>query len=377
MRIRTALPALLLALCLAVPAAAQESAAVLAAKSHFRTLVGNSLVASDLSDLHATDAHFDRATGATYVYLTQRHDGIEVWGAIAPAAVLPNGKVHALAPRRYEFDLARRVNTAEAALDGGSARALAESHLRAVAPATPRLMVRSDEPGETLPTAEPVVFEPSEARLVYQPMEDGALRLAWAMELISTTGDQMWNVRVDAQTGSILAVDDLVVRHTWPTTASEPSLAPLAPEAHAHSHAHAHHDHGAAAQAGNYRVVAWPAESPIHGDYTLVADPEDDTASPLGWHDTGTQQFTITRGNNAWAFLDRDDNNSPDPNGEPDGGASLTFDDAYDFSQEPVDNVAATVTNLFYWGNVFHDILYHYGFDEASGNFQTNNFGNG
>src|SRR5690606_26714187 len=38
---------------------------------------------------------------------------------------------------------------------------------------------------------------------------------------------------------------------------------------------------------------------------------------------------------------------------------------------------AAAITNLFYWSNVIHDMIYLYGFDEASGNFQSNNYGNG
>ena len=37
----------------------------------------------------------------------------------------------------------------------------------------------------------------------------------------------------------------------------------------------------------------------------------------------------------------------------------------------------AVITNLFYWNNIIHDVIYQYGFDEASGNFQENNYGNG
>ena len=37
----------------------------------------------------------------------------------------------------------------------------------------------------------------------------------------------------------------------------------------------------------------------------------------------------------------------------------------------------AAVTNLFYLNNVIHDKLYRHGFNEAAGNFQTNNFGKG
>ena len=33
--------------------------------------------------------------------------------------------------------------------------------------------------------------------------------------------------------------------------------------------------------------------------------------------------------------------------------------------------------NLFYLNNAIHDILYRHGFDEAAGNFQIDNFGNG
>ena len=35
------------------------------------------------------------------------------------------------------------------------------------------------------------------------------------------------------------------------------------------------------------------------------------------------------------------------------------------------------MTNLFYMNNVIHDVMYLYGFDEASGNFQTTNYSGG
>ena len=35
------------------------------------------------------------------------------------------------------------------------------------------------------------------------------------------------------------------------------------------------------------------------------------------------------------------------------------------------------MTNLFYWNNIIHDVQYNYGFDEAAGNFQLNNYGRG
>lgn len=37
----------------------------------------------------------------------------------------------------------------------------------------------------------------------------------------------------------------------------------------------------------------------------------------------------------------------------------------------------ASITNLFVWNNLIHDVFYQYGFDEVSGNFQESNFGRG
>jgi hypothetical protein len=44
----------------------------------------------------------------------------------------------------------------------------------------------------------------------------------------------------------------------------------------------------------------------------------------------------------------------------------------------PIDYEDASITNLFYWNNILHDIHFQYGFDEAAGNFQFTNYsGNG
>ena len=48
-----------------------------------------------------------------------------------------------------------------------------------------------------------------------------------------------------------------------------------------------------------------------------------------------------------------------------------------DLTLQPGNSIDASVTNLFYWNNVLHDVLYQYGFDEPAGNFQSNNYGNG
>jgi hypothetical protein len=135
-----------------------------------------------------------------------------------------------------------------------------------------------------------------------------------------------------------------------------------------------------------YEVFALPKESPSDGPRTVEANPADLTASPFGWHDTNGvagAEFTVTRGNNVCAQEDRAGDNGGRLGGcgsvpQPDGGASLDFTAALDLAtQQPVSYTDAAVINLFYWNNILHDVLYRYGFDEASGNFQENNYGNG
>jgi uncharacterized repeat protein (TIGR01451 family) len=129
------------------------------------------------------------------------------------------------------------------------------------------------------------------------------------------------------------------------------------------------------------RYNVWPApmESPLDGSRKIVTDPADPLASPYGWHDTNGQpgeEYSITAGNNTYSY--QDTINAGFTHGdEPDGGPGLNFDFPFDSTSDPrFYNDAATV-NLFYWINYLHDFTYHFGFDEASGNFQKNNYGRG
>ncbi|MCB0781419.1 MAG: M36 family metallopeptidase, partial [Flavobacteriales bacterium] len=90
------------------------------------------------------------------------------------------------------------------------------------------------------------------------------------------------------------------------------------------------------ASPNDYRVYAWPLESPNHGPRTLQNAPWNDAlnASPFGWHDTDGSagpEFTITRGNNVWAQEDANGNNGTGYS--PDGGVDLDFDFPIDLTQ--------------------------------------------
>ena len=96
-------------------------------------------------------------------------------------------------------------------------------------------------------------------------------------------------------------------------------------------------------------------------------------ASPYGWHSNGDRSNRDTRGNNVWAqqntYSERDIGNLYRPTGD----YKHRFDFPFDSKSEPIRNRDASITQLFYTCNVLHDILYQYGFDEMSGNFQDNN----
>lgn len=135
----------------------------------------------------------------------------------------------------------------------------------------------------------------------------------------------------------------------------------------------------AAAQAASYRVYPLPVGSPDHGARVLLTNPHNAAASPFGWHDTNGAagaEHTILRGNNAWVYVDADNNHTADGPG-PDGGAGLVFDHPFAPASDPTTYTQALATNAFYLGNLLHDILWHHGFREADGNFQENTYGNG
>ena len=214
----------------------------------------------------------------------------------------------------------------------------------------------------------------------YFQTEKGTYEIAWEVSFFPFESRDYWNLTVSAMDGRLLHKGSFTthcnVQHiknrvsnngTIGHNCSEHTHKPLLPETAAI----------APTDTTKYRVFALPLESPIDGDRTLLSNPWDLTASPHGWHDdTGDDiaDYEDTRGNNVHVFLDRNGDFSRD---EFINGVDKVFDFEYDGTKEPIDYKSAAATNLFYMNNMMHDITYHYGFDEAAGNFQTNNFGRG
>jgi extracellular elastinolytic metalloproteinase len=329
----------------------------------------------DQNDLKLISENESRTTGISNLYFVQRYQGIEINNAIFNIHLAADERVITYG-NRLEASLKKRTNATKAALTPEMALEAAAVALGYPFRSVPRVKEKIGG------AAREVIFEKGAlseedipVKLVYQPMEDGVIYLTWEVYIHEPTGHNAWLARVDAQTGKLLARDNLVTHCNFGDgpgvsffrVKNEEAVAlPLASEWFSPP-----------ASGGSYRVFPPPLESPNDGGRQLVHNPADPTASPLGWHNTGANQYTVTRGNNTHAYTDIDANNQPDPGSDPNGGSGLVFDFPLDLNAAPSTYRPAAVTNLFFWNNYIHDFAYTYGFDELSGNFQVNNFGNG
>lgn len=357
-------------------AIAQDSPALAKARQYLTENAAQlGLSESDIADLKVTDEYTSRHNGVTHLYLLQRHAGIEVYQGVFNLNLLPDGRVLHVGNRLVP-GLAQRTNTTEPQLAAAEAvRAVIEQFN--VATAAPVQMVETGRPSknEVVFAHEGLALEPIKTKLVFEQMPNKNVRLAWLVELYEISGKNWWNVRVDALTGDVLKYHNQVIHCDFGSPNAE--CAAL----HTHHHSATNLSNTAMINASNaYFVLPLGVESPNHGVHELVVNPADEVASPFGWHDVDGEpghDFTITRGNNVHAYQDVFSTNNS-AGDEPDGGDSLVFD--FPFSADnnfPYTQVDAATTNLFFWNNLMHDIWYQYGFDEVSGNFQANNYGNG
>lgn len=225
-------------------------------------------------------------------------------------------------------------------------------------------------------------------KLMYYYREGVGTLLVWELSIAEKTSSDWWNFRVDASNGRIIDKDNWTTscnimedhnNHFHATSTSPNSFVGPLPET-VLNNSSVKSDLAVAA-AASYRIYPMPLESPNHGARTLVSNPENLMASPFGWHDTnGVEgaEFTNTRGNNVDAYDDDNGNDLPDNKYAFSPGGNLIFDFPINTIYSNADQSEnAAITNLFYWNNIIHDVMYHYGFDAGSGNFQHNNYGNG
>lgn len=221
--------------------------------------------------------------------------------------------------------------------------------------------------------AETISLREVPSKLEYFLDEEGKMRLVWLLPVEEVATAWFTNYLIDVNSGEIVKEVDWTVecKHGSCEGGKHNSYID-------HSNTAFFKKTNNAILPNSYEVFAWPLESPNFGGRTTEVSPwlDNPAASPNGWHTIGGNSYTTTRGNNTDTYID--DNNSNSPTGgdaaRADGGATLDFSFPLDLNGNPSNYKDAAITNTFYWTNLMHDVWYNYGFDEASGNFQEENY---
>ncbi|MDY8136861.1 T9SS-dependent M36 family metallopeptidase [Aquimarina sp. 2201CG5-10] len=335
-------------------------------------LVDSGMDAKDVNDLSIKSQAFSKSMNVTTMYVEQLYQGIPVRNAIGSFA-LKDGQVVSYAGK-YIQNISSKVTTTSTTLSPEDAITSASIALNlGVANGVAMISKKEGENNSFIFSKGNISTDDIPVKLVYE-LKEGRLLLCWDLSIHTKDGKNWYSVRIDANNGSLQSQNDWIISCSFGT--------------HAHNNKRKVNNTSLLEYKSEtpsllmdpvYNVYPVPAvESPNHGSRQLVSGTEDATASPFGWHDTNGvagAEATTTQGNNVLAAEDLDGNDAP--GSQPDGGANLVFDYPFDPTATISTYQNASLTNLFYVSNVTHDVWYHYGFDEASGNFQVNNYGNG
>ncbi|MCB0685032.1 MAG: M36 family metallopeptidase [Saprospiraceae bacterium] len=305
-------------------------------QEHAETL---GLTKDDLKDLSISSVHQDRKTGIHFFYVQQNYAGYRIEGALAIVLRETNQQLklvnHSFVVGLSDFPTPTKIiSSKEAMVIGGNylARSTVSMGLN----------------------RQVWIFAENKWQLTYDIRLDH--------------DDQHFQVSVNCENASVVRVKDLVLECAF-------GAPQIQDQCFLTSQSMGDISSG---QVESYLVYPWPIESPNHGERQLVTAPADGNASPFGWHDiNGAEgfEYTDTRGNNVFAQSDFDGFDVSE--NRPDAGTNLFFNYELDLNHLPNQSINAATTNLFYWNNLNHDIFYHYGFDEAAGNFQVINYQRG
>lgn len=341
---------------------------------------------ADIEDLKISDHTFSKKGSIDHYYFLQRYEGVDVYNAVTSVHVNPAGKTLAA---RHNFipQLASKVSNNKAKISEAEALRQVLANLEITAPNFNYTPINRAE-GKTTFSKGAVSNVDIVVRPIYQVVNKAEVRLAWDVTMDPTKNADYWNIRVDAENGKVLNKTNFTVYCSFGKSDIDTHAKQCTDQNHAapliKTSTIENESVNEMMMGGSYNVFAeivdgklYVHESPVHGDRNLITDPADANASPFGWHDVdGVEgaEFEITRGNNVHAYLDINDDNSPDAESDVTGGADLLFDFPWTDLENPENSEEAAVTNLFFMNNFLHDFTYAYGFDESAGNFQANNY---
>lgn len=333
--------------------------------------------------------HVSRTSGIRHVYVRQAINGMEIYGTESSVHFKANGEFF-LSHNKFLRNAQATVQSAAVGINASQAIQSVANQMGYQVTSLQQLRSEGGENQKAVFNKAGISTTEIPVKLMYYYREGHGTTMVWELAISETDSSDWWNFRVDASSGQIIDKDNLTIScnilgdhedHVHDATTAAEFVGPLAESATQNTVADSGFIGQESVLVGAYNVYALPVESPNHGVRTLVTNPDNAVASPFGWHDIDGapgSEFTNTRGNNVSAYDDDNANDQPDGKYAFSPGGNLIFDfpinTVYSNANQSED---AAITNLFYWTNIIHDVLYQYGFDEASGNFQENNYGNG
>ncbi|MFN7944035.1 MAG: M36 family metallopeptidase [Blastocatellia bacterium] len=321
------------------------------------------LSAREVDELKVARRYQTAHNGVTHLTLQQQVGGIDIFQGDYALHLDRAGRVIATSGELIP-DAGSAISARQPQLQAAGALRIAAQNAGAAFSATPawrKIPAGDDQRQEFERGAD--FGGPVAARLVWFPLTGRQLRLAWELMMPMRETPDYYLMVIDAERGSLLfrynltSYDENPLKPHGPIYTKE-SPRPNLPRTSASPAVVEREDRPFHAEPYNGRTIFEAADK--HYDWWAG-----NTASNLISNNTST-------------YLDRDVTpNLPDEPrlGVPDG--NFTF--PLDLTQSPLleNNQKAAQVNMFYWVNRFHDILYSFGFTEAAGNFQTDNFGLG
>lgn len=320
----------------------------------------------DIESVIISNSYKSNNSETNHVYINQTYQGIKIYNAISSVAIKDRAVYYF--SNRFINNIEGKVNATNPSQTPVSAIESLSNHFQLGTTQNVNLL---EQNGNAYKFSNGnISTRDISAELVYA-YYNNQLLLAWDVVIYANDNTHWYSARVNAVTNEVIEVNNLVLSCNF----EKPHSHKRTPQAFDFFNA-VSTTSSILVDGSIYNVFALPAESPNHGPRQIVTNPASILASPFGWHDTNGiigAEHTITRGNNVWAQEDRD--GLPFTTGfSPDGTAALNFDFPLDINQPPEGYEDVSITNLFYMNNMMHDIWFHYGFDEVSGNFQETNY---
>jgi Fungalysin metallopeptidase (M36)/Fungalysin/Thermolysin Propeptide Motif len=351
----------------------------------------------DINEMTVSSAYLSPTTGWYHIYFNQTHQNVEVFNGLLNVT-MQNGNVvntnHSFVENLSSKASTINTKNVQGTISPIQAIEKAAQHLNMLSSNISKIQetpstLSSGAVGKGKYLDKSLSNENIDVKLYWLAYEsDGEevakdrtkLALTYSVRIVTKDNSNIWNVHVDVNTGNIIRQIDEVVHCDF----GVPNKNGLSQNHEGHNHAKSEETNNQLVAPNQYNVFDYPLESPNHGTRTVVSSPYTrflptgmGPGTTNGWHNDGTTDYTNTRGNNTWAKEDLAADNETTIGASP---TSATLDFNFTYTQATntaTGNLNAAITNIFYWNNVLHDILWRYGFDEPSGNFQKDNLAKG